>query len=285
MAGQFLTNTERDRYEQVPPFISEEDLKIHFYLSDADLALIKAQRGNRQRLGFACQLCLIRFMGYLPVAWQTTVPGALLERLSDQLGITPHDIQYYSVRRNTRSDHLQHILKYLYFTRWTPMDAVQLESWLLERALEHDKPTLLLDLACEKLVQSRILRPSIGTLERMVVAVRGRAYEETYRRLRGMLDQKLCAELDALLQVEPDSVYTKFSRLGQEPNANTPTQIKRSLNHYVLLLDMRVSEWDLSMLNPNRRKFLAQKARRSTNQELQRMNGEKRYPMLIAFLS
>ncbi len=289
MAGQFLTNTERVRYEQVPSIISEEDLNVHFHLSEADQALIKEQRGNGQRLGFACQLCLIKFMGYLPNDWLTTVPAPLLERLSDQLDTNPNDLQHYSVRRNTRSgetrsDHLQHTLKYLHFTRWTPMDAAQLESWLLERALEHDKPTLLLDLACEKLIQSRILRPAIGSLERMVVAVRGQAYTETYRRLSSMLDQKLRAELDALLVVEEDSTYTRFSQLREEPNANTPSNIKSSLNKYVSLLDIGVSEWDLSMLNPNRRKFLAQKARRSTNQELQRMNNEKRYPILIAFL-
>ncbi len=39
------------------------------------------------------------------------------------------------------------------------------------------------------------------------------------------------------------------------------------------------------MLNPNRKKILAQKARISTNQDLQRMNDEKRYPILIGFLS
>lgn len=53
MAGQFLTHTERERYEYVPSSISPEDLNRYFYLSDSDIALIKEQRGNEQRLGFA----------------------------------------------------------------------------------------------------------------------------------------------------------------------------------------------------------------------------------------
>ena len=32
-------------------------------------------------------------------------------------------------------------------------------SWLVERALEHDRPTLLLQLACEKLRTDKVVRP------------------------------------------------------------------------------------------------------------------------------
>ena len=40
----------------------------------------------------------------------------------------------------------------------------------------------------------------------------------------------------------------------------------------------------MSSLTPNRLKFLAQIARRSTNQALQRMPEQRRYPILVAFL-
>ena len=43
-------------------------------------------------------------------------------------------------------------------------------------------------------------------------------------------------------------------------------------------------EWDLSDLNPNRRKFLAQVGRRSTSQTLQRMPDRRRYPILVVLL-
>lgn len=42
---------------------------------------------------------------------------------------------------------------------------------------------------------------------------------------------------------------------------------------------------DLSVLNPNRRKQLAQIGFRSTAQALTRMNKERRYPILLAFLA
>ncbi len=120
MAGQFLTHTERERYEYVPSSISPEDLNRYFYLSDSDIALIKEQRGNEQRLGFACQLCLIRFMGFLIDEWEKSIPKLVLECLSGQLQALPSDLKNYSARRNTRADHLQSILKHLHFSRFAP---------------------------------------------------------------------------------------------------------------------------------------------------------------------
>jgi len=284
MAGQFLTNAERERYEQVPSTISEEDLNQYFYLSPHDIIFIKGQRGNAQRLGFACQLCLIRFMGFLPDNWQETIPSMALKRLNYQLKTKQADLKNYSERYNTRSNHLQLILKYLGYSKCAILDVAELESWLLERALEHDKPTLLLELACERLIFKKILRPSIGTLERMVVTIRARAYVETYSRLDGFLDPELKIKLDDILIVEQKNSFTRFAWLKEYPNSNKPVNINKSLRKYQFLINLGVDGWDITMLNPNRRKFLAQKARRTTNQEIQRMNDEKRYPLLVGFL-
>ncbi len=45
-----------------------------------------------------------------------------------------------------------------------------------------------------------------------------------------------------------------------------------------------VAGWEVGSLNPNRLKFLAHIGARSTNQYLQRIREERRYPILIAFL-
>ena len=50
------------------------------------------------------------------------------------------------------------------------------------------------------------------------------------------------------------------------------------------LRQLGAPEWDLSDLNPNRRKFLAQVGRRSTSQTLQRMPDHRRYPILVVLL-
>jgi hypothetical protein len=45
-----------------------------------------------------------------------------------------------------------------------------------------------------------------------------------------------------------------------------------------------VAEWDVSTINPNRLKFLAQIGRKATSQALQRLAPARRYPIVAAFL-
>ena len=60
--------------------------------------------------------------------------------------------------------------------------------------------------------------------------------------------------------------------------------IKSEVAKLAFLRQLGAHEWDLSDLNPNRRKFLAQVGRRSTSQTLQRMPDRRRYPILVVLL-
>ena len=44
-----------------------DDLIRHYSLSEPDLSLIRQRRGEANRLGFAIQLCLLRYPGYAPL--------------------------------------------------------------------------------------------------------------------------------------------------------------------------------------------------------------------------
>jgi Domain of unknown function (DUF4158) len=71
--------------------------------------------------------------------------------VAQQLGVAPQALTAYGTRRPTRTTDFQHVQAHLHFRLATPLDMYALQTWLGERALEHDKPTLLLQLACDKL--------------------------------------------------------------------------------------------------------------------------------------
>src|SRR6266851_2606920 len=106
-------------------------------------------------------------------------------------------------RRETQTDHQLHVQAYLKFRRATPLDFYALHTWLVERALEHDKPTLLLQLTCEKLYREKIVRPGVTRLERLVATARDQAHDETFRRLTPLLTDERKAFLDGLLTPDP----------------------------------------------------------------------------------
>ena len=147
-------------------------------------------------------------------------------------------------------------------------DLEELEAWLVERALEHDAPKVLFRLARERLRTERLVFPAPDRIVRLVSSARGRAQERTYT----LVEPLLSAERRV------------SSGSGRVLLARALGSIKSEVAKLAFLRQLGAHEWDLSDLNPNRRKFLAQVGRRSTSQTLQRMPDRRRYPILVVLL-
>jgi len=283
MSIGFLTAAERARWQRFPDTIPEDDLVSFFLLSDDDTREVTHQREPQNRLGYALQLCVLRYLGFIPVNLKTMSPP-VVGFVAEQLAIAPHVLDLSATRRRTQTDHRLAVQAYLGFRRATPLDVYALQTWLVERALEHDKPTLLLQLACEKLRREGIVRLGVTRLERFVITAREQAHDETFRRLTFLLAPERTTWLDSLLLPAPHTGRTPLSWLRQEAVSHAASEILATLQKLAVLHEAGVHQWDLTSLNPNRAKWLAQIGWKSTNQALQRMPAARRYPVLIAFL-
>ncbi len=283
MPGQFLTDPERETFSGFPTQVPEEDINAYFTLSNADKAEINKLRGEHNQLGFAMQLCALRYLGFSPDDLDKA-PDVIRVYVADQLAVNPSALTGYGNRAQTRTDHLLLAQEYLGYHKANASDFEMLKRWLIQRALEHDKATLLLQLACEKLRREKIVRPGITRLERLVTAAQTKASEETYRQLKPVLTQERCIFLDHLLVPEAATGRTPLTWLRKRATTNSAKEILEAIEKLSFLRGEKVEDWDLSSLNPNRQKFLAQIGRKATNQYLQRLAEEQRYPILIAFL-
>lgn len=165
-----------------------------------------------------------------------------------------------------------------------PLDVAALTTWLVERALEHDKPTVLFPLACDKLRRDQIVRPGLTRLERLVATAREQAHAETFRRLTPLLTTAHHAWLDSLLVPEPGLGRTRLAWLRQEATSHAASQIVLTRDKMRFLVEAGVPQWTLADLTPNRVKWLAQVGWRVTPQHVQRMPPVRRYPLLLAVL-
>ena len=283
MPVQFLTDAERARLNAFPAEITPDDLITYFTLSPADRAQLHTLRGDQNRLGFVLQLGTLRYLGFCPDDL-TTAPATVVAYLAEQLGVAPAALADYGTRAQTRTDHLQRVQRYLGFRDADLFDLAALADWVLQRALEHDKPSLLLQLAIEKLYADRIVRPGVTRLERMVATARSQAQQETFRRLEPLLTDERRALLDGLLQPDPATGHAPLITLRLEATSYTPRAILATLEKLTLLQHHGVAAWDLAGLSPNRLKLLAHLGRKSPVQVLQRTPDERRYPILLAFL-
>jgi hypothetical protein len=161
-----------EQLEQLPSFpeITRDELIKFFTLTPADLAFVDPGRGRgpADRLGLAVQLASLAWLGFVPddVA---SAPAAAVARVAEQLRLDPRVLQGYGKRAHTRTDHLALAAKYL---GWKSAAAgsrewKELEQFLLDRAMEHDSPTLLFNLAREYLLAAKVMRPGPIVLAKM----------------------------------------------------------------------------------------------------------------------
>lgn len=83
----------------------KDELIRHYTFAEADLAVIRQHRLDHNRLGFAIQLCYLRYPGCaLPPNFEP--PEALLSIVAQQLEIDPSMWSKYAKRAETRREHL-----------------------------------------------------------------------------------------------------------------------------------------------------------------------------------
>lgn len=284
MPTTFLNTQERKFYEQIP-IIEEKQVFQNFYLSEVDKVFLSSFKGEHNRIAVIIQVCLIRFLGFLPNNWNNEIHDKITQFVMEQLNYNTNTLREYGKWDKVRSNHLQAILKHLNFRKWQPLiDEPTFEQWLIEQGMEHDNERYLLAILCEKLRQEKIFRPAIGTLETLVAGIRECLEIQTYQRLSPLWTEDFVKKLDNLLEVNAQKKMTLHRWLCNVPATNTAKEINFMFHKIDFLIEIGAKSWDLSKLSQNRIKQLANAVRNDSNAHLKRFSPIKRYPMLVCFL-
>ncbi|PRA80965.1 hypothetical protein CQ054_20705 [Ochrobactrum sp. MYb29] len=110
-----LTERQREALFNLPS--DQASLLRHYILSDDDLHYVRQRRRDRNRLGFALQLCAFRYPGRLLQRGEL-IPSQMLAFIGAQLGVSADELAEYGARSETRYQHsmaLQQIYGYLPF--------------------------------------------------------------------------------------------------------------------------------------------------------------------------
>ena len=253
MPAEFLTPEQRARYGRYAGELSLEQLSRYFLLDDADLALIKARRGDHNRFGFALQLGTVRFLGTF-LADSGDVPANVQRYVANQLGLEAlSDLAGYRAEP-TYWRHIAEIQRrYGYRDFTAPSEHFRLLRWLYSRAwLSAEWPSLLFDLATARLVERKVLLPGVTMLERLV----GRVRERAARRLWGLLAtlptalQRAC--LEGLLDVPEGARQSPLDRLRGGPHRASAPALLGALNRPHEIRAVEVSDIDLEWFPPTR---------------------------------
>jgi len=176
MPVRFLSDAELARLSGWPDEIADADLITYFTLTSDDLGWLTSNVRVENRLGAALQLCTLPLLGWIPDDL-TACPLIAVDRVAMRLGLAGDDVPgmlaaYGGWEGRTRRDHRDLCSLGSVGEHRPAGDGKQLDAFLLARALEHDAPGVLLQLACDWLRNERIVRPSVDTLSRRVAAAR-----------------------------------------------------------------------------------------------------------------
>ncbi len=284
MPVEFLTAEQRSRYGCYVGEPSPEQLALYFHLDDRDRALLEPRRHAHTRLGFALQLCTVRFLGTF-LSDPTDVPHNVVLTLASQLNIADLSILSHYREGEMRYDHVHEIMReYGYQDFASQPEHFRFLRWLYTRAWwSEERLTVLFDLAMARLVDRKVLLPGVSVLERLISSAREHASRRLWRLLAAIPTPPQRALLETLLEVPAGERQTPLDRLRRGPTRVSGPALVAALHRVEAIRLFEMEHLDLSFVPRGRLKALARHATTALVQHLRHLAQDRRIATLLAF--
>ena len=259
-----------------------ESVIRHCTLDDEDRSLVFARRGAHNRLGFAVQLCALRYPGRL-LTEGATPPDMMLRFLANQVDAAPSDFDRYGRGTETGRRHAAELLGHLSLRRASVQDRRAVMAKLENQALDQDDPGYLLAEMVAGFREAGCTLPSLATMERDCRDLIARTRRTVWTRLTAGLDAEQTAALDALLTDRADQRVSVLAWLRHAPQAARPGQIGSVFDRLERIRAVGIDRARRDLVPRRRFETLVEEARRVPVQHLAgRYGALRRRALLIA---
>lgn len=286
---ELLSSAQRNRLAALPE-MDERELARHHTLSEADLAAISVRRGAANRLGFAVQLCLLRYPGR-PLRAGEVVTRPSVEFVASQVGVDPDAFAGYAGgpegagRDTTRREHLSEIVRTFGFRAFDASAYRDLSRWLQPIAEGTDSGEALVGALLEEMRRREIVAPALSSVERLAWETRRRTQERVFGRLlEGFEDERL-GRLDSLLIVPEGEDETPLNRVRRPPGPPSPKNFKDVLDRLNFVRSLGLPSDVGTGIHHSRLSRLAREGAKTTPQHLRRFDSLRRRATLVAYLT
>jgi TnpA family transposase len=274
-----LTVIERNELLALP--IDELARVQHYTLSDSDLAIIRQRRGDENRLGFAVQLCYLRFPGRA-LGVDEVPDAALVERLVKQLGISAESWDQYAARPQTRVEHFAELQTWLKLRTFDLSDYRRWAVTLADLAQRTDRGFALAEAIVAGLRGESIVVPSVEVIERICAEALTHGTRRMHTRLIEPVSAASLAALDQLLVVAGGAQLSRLSWLRQPSGTPRARHILTHLERLKTVRAIGIPPDTGHAVHSGRLAKLAREGGQMTSQHLRDLEPTRRHATLVA---
>ncbi|MEM9763896.1 MAG: Tn3 family transposase, partial [Pseudomonadota bacterium] len=261
---------------------TDQDLLMrHYSLGADDLVAIDRRRGEHNRLGFALQLCALRFPGRV-IRPGETVPLAVLRFLAEQLDIDPAALGRYAERAPTRYEHLDTLRSLYGFRSCTRRHREELATWATAVALTTTKPGDVAEAVMAELRRRALAAPGPTVIERLVATAMTGAEREVEQHIAAALTEAQARALDTLLDVAPGERFSPLGMARESTGAVTARTLDRLIERRISIEDLGLASDLLKGVHESRVRLLAGQGLRLSAHHLRSLRLRRRRAVLAA---
>lgn len=275
--------TEKQRISLLALPDTEEAVVRHHSFDAADLAAVAQARTPETRLGYALQLCCLRFPGR-HLRKGEFLPAVMLDHIAEQIDVDAVVIAKFARRAQTRYEQLASLKRRYGYCDLTRPKRAELAAWLADDALALTEGKVLIERLIVKMREQRIIIPGISVIERMAGEAMHAADTRVTNDVHALIDDEQRELLEALLSEKAHAQQSRLSWLREPASRVRGRGLLEILDKIDLLRVTRYAAVVVPDGYLSRLALMAREGARLTAQALQQMGPARRLTTLVATL-
>ncbi|BCH16796.1 Tn3 family transposase [Mesorhizobium sp. L-2-11] len=272
-----LTDRQRATLFDLPT--DEVSLLRHYTLADDDLVHIRERRRPENRLGFALQLCALRYPGRTLYQGEV-IPDQVLAFIAAQIGVAGDALLNYAVRRQTRQQHMEALRAIYGYKNFAGRGARELKESLDAQAEDSRSNEDLARRFVDGCRQTQTILPAISMIERLCADALVAAERRIEMRITDRLDQPIRDRLDMLLTEMTEGNVSRFVWLRRTEPGDNSALANRLLDRLEFLAGLGLKPQVLDDVPPHRIARLRRQGERYFADGLRDIGTERRLAIL-----
>lgn len=250
MDNFILSEEQRKELTSLSDDINDYTIAKYYTLSEEDINYALSHRRNVNKIGFAIQLCCLRYPGWT-FADVKSIPHKMLTYISKQLNLSYTDFNHYGERRATRFTHIEEICTWYGYKPFTDTESRALEEYIEEKAIASDEPFSLVKSGIDFLRNKKIILPGITTIERIVRKVCINIESSLFSDIYSCLVPEQYRLLDKVIESQDEKVITVLGMLRNVSGQCSPQAFNNVADKLKQVRELNLNV-DLSFIHPNR---------------------------------